>query len=235
MPIRVWTGEAGTAMPVLDYYPAGNSFTYKSGDLLGLLSGTSAQTDGSPAGTLRRFGATQGGAAASFPPARANGMLGMVFNDLTANASGIGGTPAAPTGVNPAVPAVLAVPSFDRVQSLSPAIAGVQRSMVTVVLANDTNFFVQRHKKGTRVNQSLVGATAALTYNATTLEFEVDTTGVTPGTNDYVVITDMCPFYNDNRTWYDSSTFATDAYGAWVVFQFLPAVMAAKLGLRYSS
>lgn len=231
MPIRPYAFQGGVGVPDVDYYPAGNGFAYKVGDVLGLMSGTSAQTDGSPAGTLRRLGAIVGGAAASFPIVLASGIIGIVGDDLTASAAGISTTPAAPTGVNPMVPAKLALPSRSDALSGSNAIAGVQRSQTKVWLATDQNYFIQRHKKATRVNQTLVGALCALTYNAVTLEFEVDSTAGSPS----VVIVDMAPTYGDNRTYYDSATFATDLFGAWVVFKFIPSVQASPLGLRYAT
>lgn len=220
------------AEPDVDYRPLGNSFAYKSGDVVGIMSGTSGQTDASPAGTMRRLGAVVGGSAASFPIVLASGIWGVVWNDATADSSGNVVSQAAPTGVNPqVVPINAAGNSRSKLLSYAPAIAGVQRAELSIWLADQNNYFVQRHKKGTRVNISLVGKLAALTYNATTLEFEVDTTGSNPT----VVVEDVPPMYGDNRTYYDSATFATDTVGGWVVFRFIPSVQAQPAGLSYAS
>lgn len=197
-----------------------------------MMSGTSAQTDASPAGTMRRLGANVGGAAASFPIVLASGIWGVVWNDARVDASGNLISPAVPTGKNPQVEPTLALPSYSSGLSLTPPIAGAQRPGLTMFLANQNNYFIQRHKQGTRVNVGLVGKQCALTYNATRLEFEVDSTAGNPT----VVIEDVPQFFGGSpNTFYDSSTFATDALGAFVVFRFLPSVQAQPGGLTYAS
>jgi len=210
---------------------AGNSFNYKYGDVVGIMSGTSVQADGSPAGTARRLGASVGGGAGSFPIILADGIYGIVRDDLSTDANGVVKTPAAPPGINPAVVPTPALPSRSAALPLMPAVAGAQRSALMVYLLNGATYFIQRHKKGTRVNSALNGKQAALTYNTVTNEFEVDTTAGSPS----VVVEGMAPTYNDNSKYYDSATFAIDAVGAWVVFRVLGTVAAEPNGLTYPS
>lgn len=232
MAIRFYKAMTGRGTPDVAYYPLGNSFAYLAGDVLGLLSGTSAQTDASPAGTVRRMGASVGGAAASFPLVLASGALGIAKDFATASAAGISTTPAAPSGVNPMFQPKLALPSRSDTYSGSDPVAGVVRSQIAVFLATDNNVFIQRIKKGTRTTSALRGTKCNLTYNATSLEFEVDVAIVA---NPFVEIVEVPPLYNDNRTYYDSATFATDNFGGWVAFRFLPSVQQITAGTTYAS
>lgn len=230
MPIEWVRSVTDNNVPRMFYPGAGNSFTYLQGDVVGLMSGTSAQTDASPAGTARRFGANVGGAGASFPIVLASGVLGIVTAPVTSDASGNAITPTGPTGVLANVQPVLALNSMSNLAAPSIA-AGVQRNVVPVAVADQNSVFQQRHKKGTRINDGLLGKLAALTFNSTTKEFEVDTTAGSP----CVVITRIEKLTHDNYLWFDSSTFASDAFGAWVEFQFIDSVQALPNGLTYAT
>lgn len=211
--IRLYRSEESLGAPRLDYRPAGNSMAALAGDIMGLTTG----------GLLSRR-ATAGQITAN------GGVWGILVDDLTTDANGVASTPAAPSGVNPAVPAKLALTQRADSFSLAAAIAGVQRSQGRVYPALDGNVFIQRHKIGTRVNQSLIGKKCDFTWNTTTLEWEVDTTDTTVG---MLTIVEIPPFYADNKTYYDSATYATDAKNAWVAFVIVPALQASLNGLRY--
>jgi len=233
MSIRWYKSYRQDGEPDVDYYRVGNGFTYLSGDVLGMLSGTSAQSDASPAGTLRRLGASVGGTATAFPIIVASGIWGVAWNDATTDDNGNIITPSVPSTIDPSVPAILPLPAYDLRHPAAAPVAGVRRGQMGIWKATGVNVFIQRHKAGTRVNQLLVGKPANLTYNATTDEFEVDTTGAS--NKNVVVITEVPPLYDDNITYYDSASYATDAVAGWVAFTFLPAVQGPVQGLMYSS
>lgn len=207
--------------PDVGWSPVGNSITSQGGDVYGLTT----------AGLVGRLNATGGGTIIS----SGGGILGIAANAFTSDSAGNIIAPSAPSGVSPGVPARLAMPSYSlRVPPAAP-IAGVQRGQTQYYLASNANFFIQRHKAGTRVNDSLCGKLCDLVWNATTLEWEPDTTATS--INDIVIAPadKQMPWYLDNKTLWDSSTFATDALDAWIVFQIVPAFQSAAAGLRYSS
>ena len=195
------------------HYPAGNSMAALAGDVMGNTTG----------GLLSRR-ATAGTITA------AGGILGFLVHSLTTDANGVASTPAAPTGVHPAVVPKLALTQYADRMSMAPPISAAQRSMGMVYLANPFNVFIQRHKIGTRVNIGLVGKKCDFTWNTTTLEWEVDTTVTTVG---MIEITEVPAHYMDNRTYYDSATFATDTKNAWVAFMVDPLLYAQAKGLSY--
>lgn len=213
MAIRVYKADFSLGAPQDDYLMAGNSMAVLAGDLIGRNS--------SPAGTaLRRTTITTGG-----------GIYGFAADDITTDANGISSTPAAPSGVNPAFVAHFALNNYADRMFPSGAVAGAVRSLLRMALATSDNVFIQRHKAGVaRVNQSLVGLKCDLVYNSTTAEFEVDSTTTTLGC---IEIVEVPPMYNDNRTLYDSATFATDALAAWCAFKVIASFQAQPNGLSY--
>lgn len=214
MAIRLYKSSYSLGAPHMDYLRAGNSMTVLAGDVIGVLSS-------SPIGTAsRRATLTSGG-----------GIWGIAASDLTTDSNGNVQSPAFSSTIDTAIQPILALPAY--ASRLSPAgtVAGTaRRAQLDVYLADDSNIFIQRHKAGTRVNQSLVGIKCDLVYNAVTLEWEVDTGTTSSG---MIVIEEVPPFYADNRTLYDSATFATDTYGAWLAFKVVPAWQGQPNGLRY--
>lgn len=210
---------AGVGAPDVGWIPIGNSVTMLAGDVVG-------ETTGGLAGKL-----TGSGTAIT----AAGGIFGFAANGITSDSSGRVTTPSAPSGVDPGVPAILPLPSYSaRVPPAAP-IAGTRRSQVQCWLASGSNYFIQRHKAGTRVNDSLCGLKCDLTWNSTTSEWEVDSTVTTIGEIVIAPAGLQLVLWKDNRTLWDSSTYATDTYNAWVVFQVLPTLNASKYGLRYAS
>lgn len=213
MSIRMYKSDQSLGIPVEDYESCANSMAALAGDVFGLTTGGLWS---------RRTSITSGG-----------GVWGINKNDVTTDANGFATTPAAPTGVNPATQAHLAITQYaDRLFAGAQTISGVTRSLANVWLANNANTFIQRHKKGTRCNNSIVGKLCDLVWNSTTLEFEVDTTTTTLSC---IVVVEVPPTYADNLTkgYYDSASFASDAYGPWCAFKFVPAFQAQGQGLRY--
>lgn len=221
MGIRLANVVGNLGAPDVAYSPIGNSVTLKAGDLLGLTT----------AGLVGRLNNHSSGTVVS----SAGGVWGISVDDVTSDGSGNIITPSAPTGVDPGVPAVLAIPSYGRRVTPAFPIAGVRRGQVRLYKATNRNFFIQRHKAGTRVNGSLSGLKCDLTWNDTTLEWEVDSTSTSVGSIVIAPANMQLPWYYDNKTLYDSATYATDASGAWVVFQIAAAADAEDNGLRYSS
>ena len=212
----------GMAAPVVSWNPFANSQAIITGDVEGLTT----------AGLLERLGS---GAISS-----GGGIWGFAANSDTTDGSGNIISPSIPSTINPGVPAVFAIPSYGRRVTPAAPIAGVQRGQGQSYLANNQNFFIQRHKAGTRVNDSLIGKLCNLTWNAsagTNGEWEVDTTS--SSVSDIVIAPWQLPGYQDNgpsvlsHGLWDSATYATDSLGAWVVFQVAPAFQASNLGLRY--
>lgn len=220
--IQCITGLVGVGLPVVAWNPFANSQAIITGDVEGLTT----------AGLLERLGSaaiTSGG-----------GIWGFAANSDTTDANGNIISPTIPSTINPGVPAVFAIPSYGRRVTPAAPIAGVQRGQGQSYLACPQNFFIQRHKAGTRVNDSLIGKLCNLTWNGsagTNGEWEVDTTAT--NVSDIVVAPWQLPNYQDNGNsvlgpgLWDSATFATDSLGAWVVFQVAPAWQASNLGLRY--
>jgi hypothetical protein len=221
VPIGLVNSISNLGAPDVGYSPVGVSITSKQGDVLGLTTG----------GLIGRLNATGGGTIIAV----GGGIWGIGANDFTSDASGNITAQAAPTGVAGNVPARLALGSYgQRVAPASP-ISGVAYGQAQYYLPSSNNYFIQRHKKGTRVNDSLCGKKCDLTWNATTLEWEVDTTSTSLNEIVVALASFQLPWYLDNKTLWDDTTFATDASGAWVVFQVVPAYNAEALGLRYAT
>lgn len=221
--IEIINAQVGVGSPDTAWLPIGNSVTALAGDVIG-------ETTAGLAGRLNSHG---GGTAIT----AGGGVFGILQSAATSDANGRITTPATPTGVDPSVPAILAMPSYNnRVPPASP-IAGVRRSQVLCYLASNGNYFIQRHKVGTRVNISLCGKLCDLTWNDTTGEWEVDTTSTS--VNEIVVAPAslQLPYFRDNftRNYWDSATYASDTLAGWLVFQFAPGFDASKYGLRYAS
>lgn len=221
MSIHLANVIGGVGAPDVAWLPTGVSIIWKAGDVVG-------ETTGGLAGLLNNH-------AGGTPIAAVSGIFGIAVNDDTSDANGRWVSPSVATGIDPSVPAVLALPTYGRRVTPAPPIAGVRKSQMECWLASPNNYFIQRHKQGTRVNDSLAGKLCDLTWNDTTLEWEVDTTST--AVNSIVVAPAglQLPLYRDNTTLWDSATFATDTYGAWLVFQFVPTQDASKYGLRYAS
>lgn len=213
MGIRLVSVDGSLGDPDVGWSPVANSQTVLAGDVLGLTTGGLAERLGSAA-------ITSGG-----------GIWGFSVNDFTSDGSGNLINPSAPSGVAPGVPAQLALASYDRRVATAPPIAGVQRGQAEYWTGNFRNIFIQRHKAGTRCNMSLVGKKCDLTWNSSTNEWEVDTTATS--LNCIIISQFQFPLYKDNKTLWDSATYATDTYAAWVAFQVTPAFYAQALGLRY--
>ena len=215
-------GLIGMGAPVVSWNPFANSQAILAGDVEGLTTG----------GLLERLGSgaiTTGG-----------GIWGIAANADTTDGSGNIVSPSLPSGISPGVPPVFAIPSYGRRVVPAAPIAGVQRGQGQSYLACPQNFFIQRHKKGTRVNDSLIGKICNLTWNGSAGangEWEVDSTATNVG--DIVIAPWQLPYWYDNgpsalgKGLWDSATFATDNLGAWVVFQVSPSFQASNLGLRY--
>lgn len=213
MSIKLVAVDGSRGEPQVRWSPVGASQTVLSGDMFGLTTG----------GLLKRLGSgdlTSGG-----------GIWGFGVNDYISNSAGDITAPAIPTGVNPNVRPVLGMESYNRRVYANQPIAGDYNGLAQVWDGDPRNIFIQRHKVGTRVNASLIGKKCDLVWNATTLEWEVDTTATS--VNCVVVSSIQFPLYRANTTLWDSSTFATDAKGAWIAFQIVPAFDAGSLGLRY--
>lgn len=202
------------------WLPTGVSIIWKAGDVVG-------ETTGGLAGLLNNH-------AGGTIIAAANGIAGIASDDNTSDSNGRWQSRALPTGVDPSVPAHLAIDSYGMRVTPAAPIAGVRKSQMKLWTVTG-NYFIQRHKQGTRVNDSLCGKLCDLTWNDTTLEWEVDTTSTS--VNSIVVASADLQMvnYKDNTTLWDSATFASDTYGAWVVFSIVPTQDALTRGLRYSS
>lgn len=202
--------------PDVVWSPVGASLTVLSGDVQGLTTG----------GLLNRLD-DEGGQVIT----TGGGIWGISVNDYSSDASGNLTNPAVPTGVNPNVTAQLALSSYNRRVYANQPIAGDYNGLAELWTSKFSNIFIQRMKQGIRVNGSLVGKKCDLVYNDTTNEWEVDTSATS--VNDIVISNVQFPLYKDNKSLWDSATFATDTFGAWVAFQIVPAFYAESLGLRY--
>lgn len=216
MGIRLVALLGNTGAPQVGWSPVGASLTCLPGDVLGLTTG----------GLLNRLDDEGGQVITS-----GGGIWGISINSFRSDASGNIINPAVPTGVNPNVPADLALSSYSRRVYANEPIAGDYNGLAEFWKPDFDNVFIQRHKQGTRVNSSLIGKKCDLVYNDTTNEWEVDTTATS--VNDIVISEIQFPLYKDNITIWDSATFATDTYGAWIAFHVVPAFNAETLGLRY--
>ncbi len=217
MSIRLALVDGSVGEPAIGWSPVDDSLVCKAGDVMGLTTG----------GLLFRTDDEGGQVITS-----GGGIWGILVNDFTSDSDGNIINSAAPSGVNPGVPAQLALSSYDRRVRPNAPIAGVYRGLAEYWTPDSRNVFIQRHKAGTRVNDSLCGKKCDLVYNDTTNEWEVDTTATS--VNDIVIYKTQFPMYNDNVQLFDSATFATDTYGAWIAFQIQPSFNAEALGLRYS-
>ncbi len=218
MSIHLLTVNGREGVPDVGWSPVANSQTCLSGDVVGLTTG----------GLISRLDDEGGQVITS-----GGGIWGILVNDFTSNSAGAIQNPAAPSGVAANVPANLALGSYSQRIRPNQPISGVFRGMAEYWSSNPQNIFIQRHKQGTRVNASLCGKKCDLVYNDTTNEWEVDTTATS--VNDIVIAAAefQVPTYRDNTTYWDSATFATDTYGAWIAFSVVPAFYAEALGLRY--
>jgi hypothetical protein len=216
MGIRYVASIGNSGAPVVGWSPVGNSLSCLPGDVHGLTTG----------GFLNRLD-DEGGQVIT----AGGGIWGIGINTWTSDASGNLTNPAVPTGVNPNVPAQLALSSYNRRTYANEPIAGVYRGLAEYWKPDFNNVFIQRMKQGIRVNSSLVGKKCDLVYNDTTNEWEPDTSATS--VNDIVISEIQFPLYKDNISLWDSATFATDTYGAWVAFQIVRAFDAEANGLRY--
>lgn len=213
MPIKVFSVTGGIGVPSVQAYPCDASNSLPAGCLVGLDTG----------GQLRLL--SSGGTALA-----ANGILGIPVDDTYTNASSVPVAPSLPTGVAASVYPTLGVPNMSSVLS-SVAIAGTDTPQAMIIEATDDVLFVQRGKKGIRWNQSLVGKVCDLVWNSTTSEYEPDT-GTT--SLNCIVIRDVPRWYGDNRTYYDSANYATDAVGAYVVFSVVDSFQQIRGLTRYT-
>ncbi len=218
--MKIINAQAGIGAPKVSWDPMGASLTFKTGSVLGLTTG----------GRLALLSGGGGQVITSD-----GGVWGVSVNNVVTDSAGRIIGPAAPAGIDPAVTPIFALPSYSMRVTPSSPIAGVRYGQGESWSPIETNFFIQRHKAGTRVNDSLCGKKCDLVWNATTTEWEVDSTATS--VNDIVIApsANQLPGYYDNLTGnlWDSATFATDTYGAWVVFSFVPSFDAQLNGLRY--
>lgn len=224
MGIQCVNATLGIGDPQTVYLPMSNSMQGLPGDVFGLTTGGLALRLDDEGGQV----ITSGG-----------GIYGIAQDSYASNSAGGVTTPAGPSGVASNVPANLAIGSYgQRVPPAAP-IAGVARGQVRAFGVGAGNYFIQRHKQGTRVNDSLCGKKCDLVYNDTTNEWEVDTTATS--VNDIVIAPanfqmpgwyDNGPNFANHGLW-DSASYATDTYGAWIVFTVVPAFNAEANGLRY--
>ena len=217
MSIRLVAVDGSQGAPDIGWSPVADSLDCLVGDVMGLYTnGQMFRTD------------DEGGQVIS----SGGGVWGVLINNFTSDADGNIINSAAPANVSPTVPAQLALSSYNRRILPNDSISGVVRGMAQFWTPDFRNVFIQRQKQGTRINSSYCGKKCDLVYNDATNEWEVDVSATSVG--DIIVSQFQYPLYKDNNSLWDSASFATDDFGAWVAFQFNPAFNAEQNGLRYT-
>lgn len=217
MPIK-WHHNQNGLPPLVLPYPVPVSLSCKAGDVVGITGSTGA--------LVRRLTGVVINAS--------GGVLGIMHDDCYTDSSG---NLIAPTKVSTIATNVQADLALSGGPALLPTttLAGVTTPQALVIVARPDDVFIQRARAtSARYHDGLAEDICDLVWNATTLEWEVDSSATS--VNDIAIVS-VPKMYGNTSTgnfkYRDSATYATDTYAPYVCFKFLEDFCAYQQNLAY--